>query len=62
MNSDFLSHHPALRARLAELAAQLPDPARALRLARYLIPLSIVTGLVTEPLLRWFLRLIGAGA
>ena len=62
MNPDFLSRRPALRALLDELSAQLPDPARALRLARFLIPVCIVTGLVTEPLLRWVLRLIGAGA
>ena len=47
--------HPALAVRLARFEAALPEPARLLRLARWLIPVSLFAGLVTEPLLRWLL-------
>ncbi len=52
----------SLRPVLADLARQFPEPPRALRLARMLIPLAIITGLAVEPMLRWLLRNIGAGA
>ena len=39
------------------LARHLPEPARALRLARLLIPLSLLAGLAAEPVLRWLLRI-----
>lgn len=48
--------------RLHALLGRLPEPPRALRLARLLIPLCIAVGLIAEPALRWFLRSIGAGA
>jgi hypothetical protein len=51
-----------LRSRLAASMGRLPTPERALRLARLLIPLSLLTGLLAEPLLRWLLRALGAGA
>jgi hypothetical protein len=40
---------------LSRLARFLPAPSRALHLARLLIPLSIFTGIVLEPLYRWVL-------
>ena len=45
-----------LRSAFPSLARHLPEPLRALRLARLLIPLSIFFGLAAEPALRWFLR------
>lgn len=51
-----------LSRRLETLAGRLPEPPRALRLARLLIPLCLTIGLLAEPVLRWFLRVIGAGA
>ena len=46
--------------RYPTLARQMPEPARALRLARILIPLCILTGLVTEPLLHWLIPALSA--
>lgn len=40
---------------LSRLVRFLPEPPRALRLARLLIPLSIFTGIVLEPLYHWAL-------
>jgi hypothetical protein len=42
-------------AAFARLARFLPEPVRALRLARLLIPLSLFVGLAAEPFLRWLL-------
>ena len=42
------------------LARHLPEPARALRLARLLIPLCILVGLTAEPLLRWLVPILSA--
>ena len=46
--------------RYPTFARQMPEPARALRLARLLIPLCILTGLVTEPLLQWLIPALSA--
>lgn len=46
--------------RYPTLLRNLPEPARALRLARLLIPLCVFTGLVTEPLLRWLIPVLSA--
>ncbi len=46
---------PALRRHLHKLSRRLPTPARTLTLARLTIPLCLVAGAVTEPLLRWLL-------
>lgn len=43
--------HPAF----ANPARLLPEPKRALRLARLLIPLSLFVGGAAEPVLRWLL-------
>ena len=47
--------HPTLATHLARFESALPEPACLLRLARWLIPVSLFAGLVTEPLLRWLL-------
>lgn len=38
----------------------LPEPARALRLARLLIPLCIFVGLTAEPILEWLIPVLSA--
>ncbi len=43
--------HPAF----ATLARLVPEPTRALRLARLLIPISLFVGGAAEPVLRWLL-------
>lgn len=45
---------------LSRLARFLPEPARALRLARLLIPLCLFAGIVLEPLYHWTLTRLGA--
>ncbi|MBC8012439.1 MAG: hypothetical protein H7067_20340 [Burkholderiales bacterium] len=47
--------HAALRVRFDRLVARLPEPAQALRLARLLIPLCLVVGLLAAPVARWLL-------
>ncbi len=46
---------PDIPVLLARFEAALPEPERALRLARWLIPACLVVGLVAEPLLLWLL-------
>jgi hypothetical protein len=44
------------------IARELPDPARALVLARWMIPLALLAGAVVEPLVRWLIVVLaGAG-
>lgn len=45
---------------LSRLARFLPEPARALHLARLLIPLCLFAGIVVEPLYRWVFTKLGA--
>ncbi len=49
-----------LRSDLPTLARQIPEPARALRLARLLIPLCIFVGLTAEPFLQWVIPVLSA--
>jgi|GEM_PF-4281221 hypothetical protein len=42
------------------LIRQLPEPARALRIARLLIPLCILGGLLAEPFLHWLVPILSA--
>ncbi len=42
------------------LARQIPEPARALRLARMLIPLCVFVGLFAEPFARWLVSFLSA--
>lgn len=42
------------------LAKQLPEPARALRIARLLIPLCIFVGLAAEPVAQWLVSFLSA--
>lgn len=39
---------------------QLPEPARALRLARLMIPLCILVGLTAEPFAQWLISFLSA--
>lgn len=42
------------------LTRQIPEPARALRLARLLIPLCVFVGLFAEPFARWLVSFLSA--
>lgn len=42
------------------LVRNLPEPARALRLARLLIPLSLFVGITAEPVIRWLIPVLSA--
>jgi hypothetical protein len=49
-----------LRASYPNLIRNLPEPARALRLARLLIPMCVFVGLTAEPFLQWFISVLSA--
>jgi hypothetical protein len=46
--------------RYPTLVRNLPEPARALRIARLLIPMCIFVGLVTEPALLWLVSFLSS--
>jgi hypothetical protein len=50
---NLLDRHPAL-------ARQIPEPARALRLARLLVPLCVLVGLAAEPTILWLVSFLSS--